>query len=122
MDSQKVLILGHHARRELSLALERLGFTPEVRGSMMNCLKMLKSMHAAAVVMDCDFTHADELEFLLNVRDIDGAVTVVMVGRHQTEVIEQAVLSHRNTFWIDRHGTTPEMTEQLAPLLSKSTA
>ncbi|MBN2269550.1 MAG: hypothetical protein JXN61_02990 [Sedimentisphaerales bacterium] len=80
MKPRNVLVLGNHAHRELEEALSRCGFTPQVWGSMRHSLEKLRRHQFNVVLVDRNFTQADVLEFILNVRDIDQQVPVIVLG------------------------------------------
>lgn len=91
MNSQDVLVLGNHANRDLVEILSSIGFTPQVWGSMRHSLEKLFHQRFVAVIIDRKFTHADVLEFILNVRDIDKKVPVVVIGNETEEKIAQKI-------------------------------
>lgn len=97
MNSQKVLILGSHAHRDLVQAVTRMGFIPQVWGSIRHSLDKLRRERFAAVVIDRKFTHADVLEFILNVRDINERIPVVVLGSGKDEQIEKKIASQDHT-------------------------
>jgi len=97
MNSQAVLILGNHVNRDLVQAVASTGFVPQVWGSMRHSLDKLVRERFAAVVIDRKFTHADVLEFILNVRDIDKTIPVVVVGPGQDERIEKKIVNQDHT-------------------------
>jgi DNA-binding NtrC family response regulator len=101
MISKHVLVLGNHSRQLLPDILKDLGFVPELRGSVLDCLAHLHCQSVAAVVVDRDFTHADVLEFLLNIKDIACAVPVIIVGRKRHDCVEQALHMERQAVFIN---------------------
>ena len=80
MKAAALLVLGSVTDRTLVDALSDLGFAPLVRDSMWSALSKLRSERFAAVLVDGDAADTDVLEFVLNVRDIDEHVPVVVVG------------------------------------------
>jgi DNA-binding response OmpR family regulator len=94
MNSQAVLVLGNHANRKLIDVLSDSGFIAEVWGSVQHSLERLKRQKFGAVLVDRKFTHADVLEFVLNVRDMDADVPVLVIGsgpeRTDRKISEQA--------------------------------
>ena len=91
MKATALLVLGSMTDRTLVDALFDLGFAPIVRDSMSSALNKLRSERFAAVLVDGDSTDVDVLEFVLNVRDINEHVPVVVVGRSLDESGEEVL-------------------------------
>jgi FixJ family two-component response regulator len=91
MNSQAVLVLGNHANRDLVQTLSRIGFAPQVWGSMRHSLDKLLHQRFAAVIVDRKFTHADVLEFILNVRDINQEIPIIVIGSGKDEQMDQRI-------------------------------
>jgi len=102
MNSQDVLVLGNNANRELTEVLSRFGFIPQVWQSMQHSLEKLKHQKVCAVLVDRKFTHADVLEFILNVRDIDAHVPVLVIGCGSDENIDKKIIRQAHTIVLDR--------------------
>lgn len=97
-DSTTVLVL---ATNEQSHLVERLfdeGFVPLVRGNMFKAMEKLRHDRFAAVLIDRDDADADVLEFILNVRDVDEHVPIVVVGETSDELESQAVFNQPNIY------------------------
>ena len=118
MVSKNVLVLGNHSRHLLPNILKDLGFSPDIRGSVLHSLEHLQKQRVAAVVVDRDFTHADVLEFLLNVKDIDDSLPVVVVGRTGRDSVEQALRSQRQAAFIDDSKNKKALASKLGNILS----
>jgi len=80
MKSKAVLLLGNHANRKLIEVLSDSGLVPEVWRSVQRSLEKLKRQKFGAVLVDRKFTRADVLEFILNVRDMDADIPVLVIG------------------------------------------
>ncbi|MBN2316281.1 MAG: hypothetical protein JXM79_20300 [Sedimentisphaerales bacterium] len=91
MNSQAVLVLGNHANRDLVQTLSRVGFASQVLGRMRHSLDKLLHQGFAAVIVDRKFTHADVLEFILNVRDIKQEIPIVVIGSGKDEQMDQKI-------------------------------
>jgi len=97
MNSQVVLVLSNHANRDLVQTLSRAGFDPQVWGSMRHSLDKLHQQKFAAVIVDRKFTHADALEFILNVRDINQKIPVVVIGSEKDEQMDKEIMRQNRT-------------------------
>ena len=117
MVSKNVLVLGNHSRPLLPKILKNLGFVPDVRGSVLNCLSQLQCQRVAAVVVDRDFTHADVLEFLLNIKDIDDSLSVIIVGQTKNDAVEQALRAQRQAVFVDESKDQKNLALKLADIL-----
>jgi len=117
MASKNVLVLGNHSRHLLPNVLKNLGFVSEIRGSVLNCLSHLQCQRVAAVVVDRDFTHADVLEFLLNIKDIDDSLSVIIVGRTKNDTVEQALRTQRQAVFVNESKNQKNLALELADIL-----
>jgi len=120
MNSQAVLVLGNHANRNLVEVLSGLGFAPQVWGSMKHSLDKLRHEKFAAILVDRKFTHADVLEFILNVRDIDKNISVVVIGLAKDERIDRTILKQDHTIILREFESRDRLAEKLAQALNRS--
>lgn len=97
MSSKALLILGSQSNQEYIEALSKFGFTTEVRGSVRHSLENVHRRRLRGVIVDRKFTHADVLEFILNVRDINQTVPVVVIGPGKDEKIEGKINKQDHT-------------------------
>jgi FixJ family two-component response regulator len=97
MNSEAVLVLGNHANGDLVQTLLSAGFVPQMWGSTLHSLEKLRRRRFAAVIVDRKFTHADVLEFILNVRDIKQQIPVVVIGRGKDERIDAKIRRQHRT-------------------------
>lgn len=94
---QAVLILGSYANQEYVEVLSNIGFIPEVRGSARHSLDKVRRQRLSGVVIDRKFTHADVLEFILNVRDINPKIPVVVIGFGKDKQIDRKITKQDHT-------------------------
>ncbi len=120
MNSQAVLVLGNHANKDLVEVLSSIGFAPQVWGSMQHSLDKLRHEKFAAILVDLKFTHADVLEFILNVRDIDKEVPVVVVGTVEDERIDRTIVKQARTRVLTEIENRDRFVEKLARALNRS--
>lgn len=118
MDSQIVLVLGNIANRDLIEVLSGLGFASQVWGSMQHSLEKLRHQKFTAILVDQKFTHADVLEFILNVRDIDKKVPVVVIGNGADEKITRKIAKQDYTNVLSEVESNDKLTEQLEQVLN----
>ena len=120
MNSQAVLVLGNHANRELVKTLSRVGFVPQVWGSMRHSLEKLVYQKFSAVIVDRKFTRADVLEFILNVRDINQQIPVVVIGSGSDKRIDKKIGRLGHTIILNGSGRDDTLGERLANVLNDS--
>jgi FixJ family two-component response regulator len=121
MNSQFVLVLGNHANRDLVEVLSGLGFASQVWGSMQHSLDKIRHQKFTAILVDQKFTHADVLEFILNVRDIDNKVPVVVIGNGTDEKIGGKISKQKNTTVLDEVENSDKLAEKLGQVLNDFT-
>jgi DNA-binding NtrC family response regulator len=117
MDTNRVLVLGNHASKKLPNILSSLGFAPQVWGSMRHSLDKLRRHKFAAVVMDLKFNQTDPLEFILNIRDIDDKVPVIVFGSAKDKKIEREILKQDFTEVFDRSNNDDKLAKRLKQVI-----
>jgi len=120
MNSQAVLVLGNHANRDLVQTLSRGGFSPQVWGSMRHTLEKLVHNKYVAVIIDRKFTNADVLEFILNVRDINQEIPVVVIGSGSDERIDRKISKLDHTIMLNGSEKYDTLGEELMHALKGS--
>jgi len=118
MNSQAVLVLGNHAHRDLVEVLSGLGFASQVWGSMQHSLDKLRHQKFSAILVDLKFTHADVLEFILNVRDIDKKIPVVVIGHGTDERIDRKIAKQDHTIVLSEVESGDKLAEKLEQVLN----
>jgi FixJ family two-component response regulator len=114
MQSKGLLILGSHRSQEYVEALANIGFVPEVWGSVRHSLDKVRRRRLSGVVVDRKFTHADVLEFILNVRDINRTIPVVVIGSGKNKRIEGKISKQDRTVVLSESDRGQELAKELA--------
>jgi FixJ family two-component response regulator len=120
MKSQAVLVLGNHAKGDLVQTLLTAGFVPQMWGSALHSLKKLRRRRFAAVIVDRKFTNADVLEFILNVRDINPQIPVVVIGRGKDEQIDAKIKRQGRTLILNGSARSNTLADKLVHALEKN--
>lgn len=120
MNSKDILVLGTHANRDLVQTLSRVGFVPQVWGSMRHSLEKLVHNRFAAVIVDRKFTNADVLEFILNVRDINQEIPVIVIGSGSDERLDRKISKLDRTIMLNDSEKDRELGEKLVRTLKSS--
>lgn len=117
MESDHILILGDHNHHALATVLAGLGFSPVVWSSALHSLEKLRTRRVSAVVIDRDVTHADVLEFILNVKDIDKAIPIIVVGDRKHDRTDPAIRQQNQVTYVQVASNDPALPDTLLQLL-----
>lgn len=96
--SSSVLVLGTDERSDLVETLFDLGFMPLMRKEMQRALDRIRHEQFAAVFLDRKKGEVDVLEFILNVRDIDPQVPVIVIGKVAEESQRKFIFTQEHVF------------------------
>lgn len=99
-DNSTVLVLTNDEHSDLFDTLFSLGYVPIIRHKMVSALKEIHHKSAAVIFLDVQFIEIDALEFVINVRDIDKHLPIVILNgsiEGETEILNQ-----QNTYIIAR--------------------
>lgn len=94
-----VLVLTNDEQSELIETLFDLGYVPLIRKKMMTTLKDVHHKHVEVIFLDLQCIEIDPLEFVINVRDIDQCLPVVIVNGNKIEG-EKQILDQQGIFLI----------------------
>jgi len=97
MGSQAVLVLGTYANKGLIDVLFGIGLAPLVRGDIQGIVDKLRHEQFGAIVVDQRYANTDVLELILNVRDVDEQIPVVVLGKLNDEAVRKTLASQKQT-------------------------
>jgi len=120
MNSQALLILGSQSNQDYIEALSNFGFETEVRGSVRHSLEKVHHRRFSGVVVDRKFTHADVLEFILNVRDINRTIPVVVIGPGKDKQIEGKIDGQDRTIILNEFDRGQELAKEMVNALKNN--
>jgi hypothetical protein len=100
MRSNTIVILGSRENETLKEAVFELGHTPLTRDTIARVIEKIRQERVSSIVVDSEHTdpEIDILEFILNVRDIDKTVPVLMAGQPGIEPEDFTFLSSKRIF------------------------
>ncbi len=108
MQSNAILVLGDENDTDLRESLFSIGLIPLYRENMQDLLGKLRQGAYDAVVVDQDQERADVLELLLNVRDLNETIPVIILGAQKSFVeLDQMLGSQPHAFMIKK-STSPK--------------
>ncbi len=114
MESDSVLVLAPLYKWYLKEMSVGLGIRPVVSLNVLEALKKLRHGQFAAVMIDYESVEIDTLELVLNVRDIDAQIPVIIIGRFEEIGNKQLLESQGNVHLV----TTDKLRERLWPVLN----
>lgn len=112
MKSQSVLVLGTYKNEGLVDALLDIGLAPLVRENIQSVLDKVRHERFGAIVVDQRYADIDVLELILNVRDVDEQIPVVVIGKLNDEAVRKTLAGQRRTTIIE-DVEDGELTEKL---------
>ena len=101
MRSQSVLVLGTYANKGLIDILLGIGLAPLVRENIQGVLDKLRHEQFGAIVVDQRYANPDVLELVLNVRDVDERIPVVVLGKLSDEAVRKTLASQKQTIVVE---------------------
>ncbi len=104
MKSANVLILGSKASARWIEELFNHGFDPVVEETIHQAVDEVRHDRFAVIIVDWPHAHADVLEFVLNVRDIDEETPILAIGRGRESVEQQILKSECGVQMLERIG------------------
>jgi len=96
-----VMVVGSRQSRPLLEALNKAGARPVLKQSMPKALTALRQDRIAAIVVDRARVGIDALEFVLNVRDVDPRLPVLIVGRSSDRKSDLTLAAQDATYLVD---------------------
>ena len=118
MRSQSVLVLGTYANKGLIDILLGIGLTPLVRENIQGVLDKLRHEQFGAIVVDQRYANPDVLELVLNVRDIDERIPVVVLGKLSDEAVRKTLASQRQTMVVEDTADGNKLAGRLEQILT----
>lgn len=100
-ERHNVLVLGCERHKAFSRMLREIKLVPTFVRSLEGLLHALRHMQAAAILVDRTQRIVDELELVLNVRDLDKEIPILLVGS-LPEARVDAILSSRHRTYLIR--------------------
>jgi CheY-like chemotaxis protein len=97
-----VLVLGCDRDGSFTKTLSDFRFSPTFLRSTEAVLHALRHTQAKAILVDRDQKAADELELVLNVRDMDEEIPIILIGSSTDERTERILMSLPATLLIDK--------------------
>ena len=96
-----VLVLGCDGNATFTKTLRDVSLSPTFLKSLDALLHALRHSQATAILVDRDQKKADELELVLNVRDMDEKIPVILIGPSTDKRTDRILLNQPATFLIN---------------------
>ena len=92
MQSSTILIIGLRESRRLANRMSDFGFASRVESTIQAALKRLQTQRFLAILVDCLHTRLDIVELVLNIRDVNAEIPMMLFSaRTGTEAQIQAL-------------------------------
>lgn len=118
MRPQSVLVLGTYANKILIDIILGIGLTPLVRENILSVIDKLRHERFSAIIVDQDCANPDILELILNVRDIDEQIPVVVLGQLSKKEIRKTLASQNKTIVVENTTNGNKLAEKLEGILT----
>jgi DNA-binding NtrC family response regulator len=114
--NRPILVLGYKRGKLFAQTLTKTGLSPTFLNSMEGLLHALSHSQARAILVDREQGKADELELVLNVRDMDEEIPIVLVGAVPEQMTDKILERQHATFLIRKPITDSSLVEELKTL------
>jgi len=115
-----VLVLGNSRDKAFEQTLSDICFSATFLKSMEGVLHKLRHVQTTAILVDRDQKKADELELVLNVRDMDENIPIILIGSTTDELTELILASQPATFIIPKPIGDPSLGSALRGLMQNA--
>jgi DNA-binding NtrC family response regulator len=95
-----VLVLGSKRRKAFLRMLNETELAPVFVSSLEGILHAVRHTQAIAILVDREQRRTDELELVLNVRDLDPQIPIVLIGTSHKDPADEVLSNQRRTFLI----------------------
>jgi hypothetical protein len=112
MRSDAVLIIGDEPQGELLEALFAVGLTAVARPEAVDTLPRIRQRSYEVLIIDDSDPERDVLELVLNIRDYDEDVPIVVLGNRRPAVRDE-VLPRLGVRWLSREHEPHEIARQV---------
>ena len=113
-----LLVLGSDRNRAFVKTLKALRFDPTFLGSMEAVLHALRHVQASAILVDRNGKKADDLELVLNIRDLDERIPIILIGSPAEGQTETLLWRQPATFLIHKPANDPSLRQELRQFLA----
>ncbi len=114
--ARSVLVLGSETNRALSQTLGKVNLEPKFVRTLPGVVHALRRMQASAVLIDRGQEGVDALELVLNIRDLDGAIPIILIGSRGEGRTDAILAAQPGTFLIRKASTNRSLEEDLKRL------
>ena len=118
MRSTAALVMGRDENKHVMNLLLNAGLVPLVQRNIPQALDKLRHEHFAMIVVDRSHTDVDVLEFILNVRDIDGEIPIVVIGQSDDTLDDQILRAQPRTFVSGQYDSPEHFAREIGQILT----
>jgi len=122
MKPETVIVLQDHKRGSMIDMLNRQGITPKFTSSIQDVLEKIRHANYDALLVDCNQSRVDVLELILNVRDIEDNLPIILiVGKSTDRHCYEPFFSFSKIYLVNKENGDDWLAQQLQKLLNKET-
>ncbi len=112
-----ILIFSQSKAEDLIERTFSLGYTPIVRETIEPALITIRHEDVAGVLVDLNGNESDELEFILNVREVDEYLPVIVVNDNRNSESVELITSQDGVHFIEKYDKNFE--DEIMDILEK---
>lgn len=122
MKLNAVILMGLNDSRETRELFFDLGFTPIVRDTIEEVVVKIRRGGIDAIVVNRRKAGIDVLELILNVRDVDEDIAMVIIGESDNEQERRVLNSRRHTYVFPTTESLDDVAREVEKLLQREGA
>lgn len=117
MRETDVLVIGTNDSDDLLEALLERGCTAAVSDHIEGAVRKLRHGEFGLVFIDRDHIEADLVELVLNVRDVDASVPILVIGCVADREVDEQLRQHEATHFMTRPQRSTQLNRRLGAAL-----
>jgi DNA-binding NtrC family response regulator len=117
---RNVLVLGSERNKAFAQMLREIGIAPTFVRTLEGVVHALRHMKAAAVLVDRNQGGADDLELVLNVRDLDPEIPIILIGATRGDRADEILSSQQATYLIRKPMNSKSLAGDLEGLAKRA--
>lgn len=118
--NRSVLVLGSDRNKAFVQTLLRLELVPTFVRSLEGVVHAMRHMRARALLVDRDQRGADDLELVLNVRDLEPEIPIILIGSTGQGPADEILSSLAKTFLIHKPTNSGSLAADLGPVAEEA--
>jgi DNA-binding NtrC family response regulator len=118
--NRNVLVLGSERNEAFAQVLHEIKLAPTFVRTLEGVVHALRHMKATAVLVDRNQGGADELELVLNVRDLDPEIPIILIGSTREGRADEILSSQQATYLVRKPMNSKSLAGDLKGLAKRA--